>query len=134
MALSEQVISFPFKNIFRLRFLNEEIKTMEGELKKYRERKVERAEQKRYQPHRLGKVPFEEEEIDFNAPESISGNLRNITPEGSLLKDRYKSLQRRNILAPSKDSGLRRRREVKRYVRTTHKELPQQPTKSKKKK
>lgn len=113
--------------------MNEEIKSMEEELKKYRERKAKRAEQKRYEPHRLGKVMFEEEEIEFNAPEDIPGNLRNVVMEGNMLSDRYKSLQRRNIIAPSKDTGLRRRREIKRFVRTTHKEVPEQPTKTKKK-
>lgn len=120
--------------ISRLRFLNDEIKTMEEQLKTYRERKAKREEQRRFEPHRLSKYPFEEEEIDFSTPENISGNLRNVKSEGSLLTDRFKSLQRRNILPPSKDLGLRRRREVKRYTRTTHKEIPEQPTKTKKKK
>ena len=99
-----------------------------------RQRKLKRAVERKFQPGRLSKFAFEEEEIDVNLPEDITDSLRNLKTEGNMLKDRYKSLQKRNIVAPSKDLGLRRRREVKRFVRTTHKEIPEQPTKSKKKK
>lgn len=98
-----------------------------------RQSKREREEERRVQPHRLGKHAFEEAEIDVNLPEDISGNLRNIMPEGNILKDRYKSMQRRNIVAPSKDLGLRKRRDVKRYTRNSHKVELEQPQKVKRK-
>lgn len=107
---------------------------MEVDLQLTRQVKKEREAQKREQPHRLSRYAFEEEEIDINLPEDISGNLRNIVPEGNMLKDRFKSMQKRNIVAPSKDLGLRKRREVKRYVRNSHKVEPEQPSKLKKKK
>lgn len=120
-------------DLHRIKKLTAEIKVMENELAQSRERKKDAEEKKREQPHRLSKFPFEEEEIDINLPEEISGNLRNVTPHGNILADRYKSMQKRNIIATSKDLGLRKRRAVKRYVRTTHKEELVQPTKSKKK-
>lgn len=120
-------------DLHRLKKLTAEIKVMENELKEQRTRKNEREEKRREQPQRLSKFEFEEEEININSPEQISGNLRNIMPQGSILTDRYKSLQKRNIIAPSKDLGLRKRREVKRYVRNTHKEEIAQPQKTKKK-
>ena len=120
-------------DLHRIKKLTAEIKVMENELEVPRARKKETEEKKREQPHRLSKFPFEEEEIDLNLPEEISGNLRNITPNGSILADRYKSMQKRNIIAPSKDLGLRKRRAVKRYVRNSHKEELAQPIKSKKK-
>lgn len=121
-------------DLHQLKKLTAEIKVMEAGLQEYRERKKEREVKKREEPHRLGKFAFEEEEIDVNMPENIAGNLRNVLPEGSVLKDRYKSMQKRNIVAPSKDLGLRKRRDVKRYTRNSHKEIPVQPVKSKKKK
>lgn len=120
-------------DLHRIKKLTAEIKVMENELELSRARKKDAEEKKREQPHRLSKFPFEEEEIDINLPEEIAGNLRNVTPQGSILTDRYKSMQKRNIIAPSKDLGLRKRRAVKRYVRNSHKEEPLQPTKSKKK-
>lgn len=120
-------------DLYRIKKLTAEIKVMENELESSRARKKEAEEKKREQPHRLSKFPFEEEEIDINLPEEISGNLRNVTPNGNILADRYKSMQKRNIIATSKDLGLRKRRAIKRYVRNSHKEEPAQPVKSKKK-
>lgn len=111
--------------------MNEDIKEIEESLKIARKMKVDRSEQRKFEPRRLAKVVFQEQDIDFNMPEAICGNLRSIKAEGSLLKDRFKSMQQRNILAPSVDVGLRRRREVKRFSRKTHKEEEQQPLKKK---
>lgn len=120
-------------DLHRIKKLTAEIKVMESELESARGRKKEAEEKHREEPHRLSKFPFEEEEIDINLPEEISGNLRNITPQGHILADRYKSMQKRNIIATSKDLGLRKRRAVKRYTRNSHKEELPQPVKSKKK-
>lgn len=118
----------------RLKQIKSEIKTLDHALELKRMNKKEREEKKREEPHRLSQYQYEETEIDVNLPEDIAGSLRNIKPEGSIMIDRYKSMQRRNIIAQSKDLGLRRRREVKRYVRKTHKEVPQMPLKVKKRK
>lgn len=104
---------------------------METKQEEVVKRAAVRKEKKKTEPHRLGRVAFEEEEIDVNLPEDIAGNLRNLATEGNMLKDRYKSLQKRNIVAPSKDLGLRRRRAIKRYVRNSHKEELPQPVKGK---
>lgn len=114
--------------------MKQEIAITELELQLNRESKKDRELKKREEPHRLSRYAFEEAEIDINLPEDISGNLRNIVPEGSMLKDRFKSMQKRNIVAPSKDLGLRKRREVKRYTRNSHKVELEQPSKLKKKK
>lgn len=121
-------------DMHRLKKIKAEINDMEMDLEEQRLSKKERAEKHREEAHRLSKFEYEEPEIDINMPEDIAGNLRNIAPEGSILADRYKSMQRRNIIATSKDTGLRRRREVKRYVRKTHKEVPTMPIKIKKRK
>ncbi|KAJ6638806.1 Ribosome biogenesis protein NOP53 [Pseudolycoriella hygida] len=119
-------------DIHRIRHLKEEIKEMEESLKDARKLKAKRKQEEKFEPRRLGKVVFQEQDIDFSMPEAICGNLRNVKSEGSLLKDRFKSLQQRNILAPSVDVGLRRRREVKRFVRKSHKEEEPQPNALKK--
>lgn len=117
----------------RLRHLKADIQEMEESLNVARKMKAERNEEKKFAPRRLGKVVFQEPDIDFNMPEAICGNLRNVKSEGSVLKDRFKSMQQRNILAPSVDVGLRRRREVKRFVRKSHKEEEKQPNSKKQK-
>lgn len=67
-------------------------------------------------------------------PQDITGNLRNVKVEGSILTDRFKSMQQRNILPPTVDLGLRRRREIKRFVRKSHQEELPQPNAKKIKK
>lgn len=111
--------------------MNEDIKTLQAELKVLRQRKEKRRIEKRSAPRRIGRQKFLEEDIDLNLPEHISGNLRNVQQEGSILSTAFKSMQKRNILAPTVDIGLRRRGEVKRYTRNSHKEV-QLPLKTKK--
>lgn len=84
-------------------------------------RKELRRLQKLADPRKIGKNEFREEEIELAMPNEMSGNLRNVKTEGSILASTYKNMQRRNILAPTVDLGLRRRAEVKRFVRNTHK-------------
>lgn len=85
-------------------------------------RKEIRRLQRQSDPRKIGKNAFLEEEIELAMPNEMSGNLRNVKTEGSILAATYKNMQRRNILAPTVDLGLRRRREIKRFVRNTHKE------------
>lgn len=120
-------------DITLVKSLKKEIRSNEMKLQKKRELKRSREEEHKQQPHRLSKFEYEEDEILVNMPEDIPDSLRNVKPEGSLLKDRFKSLQKRNILPTSKDLGLRRRRDIKRYVRNTHKVELEQIQKKKKK-
>merc|ERR1711972_388255 len=56
------------------------------------------AEEKKLGPVRLSNYKYEPQEIEIKLSDELTGNLRNLKPEGSLLEDRYKSLQRRNII------------------------------------
>lgn len=47
---------------------------------------------------KLSKRKFEEPDLEFNRPHEIAGNLRNLKSEGSLLSDRFYSMQKRNIM------------------------------------
>jgi len=49
---------------------------------------------------RLGSLKYEDPEIDLKLSTEITGNLRNLKPEGNIMRDRYKSLQKRNIIEP----------------------------------
>lgn len=103
--------------------MSKDIKKLDWKLKVSRKLKEKRRLQKQTLPRRIGKNKFQEEDIDINLPTDIAGNLRNLKMEGSILQTTFKNMQRRNILAPTVDLGLRRRAEVKRFVRNTHKEI-----------
>ena len=68
------------------------------------ERKEDRAvkqELKKKQPRRLARKKFEEEDIQVEDNPEDLGNLRKLKPLGSILVDRFKSMQKRNILVPN---------------------------------
>ncbi|OTF70151.1 hypothetical protein BLA29_006729, partial [Euroglyphus maynei] len=106
------------------------IKAIEKELNE-RERKIlERAKLRQakhieslYKPKRLSRHRFEETPIELNLPNEISGSLRSLKTEGNLLKDRYKSLQKRNIIETrilqSHKRKYRQKTEIKRRHRET---------------
>lgn len=69
-----------------------------------------------FTPKRLGSLKYEEPEIELKLSSEITGNLRTlkvnrlkfkfffliffVKPEGNIMADRYKSLQKRNIIEP----------------------------------
>lgn len=111
-------------DLHRLRHLQQALQSEDAELQVARVGKKLRKLERRAAPRRIGKHRFEEEEIDVTLPEQIAGNLRNTRTEGSILTSAWKNMQRRNILAPTVDLGLRKRAEIKRFVRNGHKEEP----------
>lgn len=116
-------------DLHRLRHLEQDVRREDAELGVARVAKQIRRLEKRSAPRRIGRCKFEEEEIDVTMPTEIAGNLRNTRTEGSILASAFKNMQRRNILAPTVDLGLRRRAEIKRFVRNGHKEVPAPLTK-----
>ncbi|XP_067635903.1 ribosome biogenesis protein NOP53 [Eurosta solidaginis] len=88
-------------------------------LKKHR-KKVEL--KKKFETKRLGRLKFVEPDVDVNMPEDIPGNLRNVKPESSLLVDRFKNFQKRNILPVSVATGKQKSKKVKRFPRSSHKD------------
>ncbi len=49
-------------------------------------------------PATLSKHKFQESEMELKLTDELTGNLRSLKPEGNLLEDRYKSLQKRNLI------------------------------------
>merc|ERR1712214_155398 len=49
---------------------------------------------------RLGRHKFVEQDVDVKLSEELTGSLRELTQDGNLLRDRFKSFQRRHIIEP----------------------------------
>jgi nucleolar protein 53 len=108
-------------DIHQLKTLNKVIQKNENKMKILKEKRKKIQLLKKKEPKRLSAIKFEESELEFNMGPDISGNLRNLKKEGSLLGDRFKSFQKRNIIVPS----VRRHRQkskVKIYTKPGHKE------------
>merc|ERR1712058_58645 len=71
--------------------LNKDVKTTEER----QEKKKAADEEKKLGPVRLSNYKYEPQEIEIKLSDEITGNLRNLKQEGSLLEDRFKSMHRR---------------------------------------
>lgn len=89
-------------DIYKLRLLNKQLASKERKEKILREERLKKKALRAVGPKTLSKVKFEPLETDFKLANELSGNLRNTEPTTNLLKDRFKSLQQRNIVAPSR--------------------------------
>jgi len=85
--------------LFRVKSIRKDI-DKETLKQKQREdkRKVEYEHQEKYGTKKFGRYKFEEADLDLNLSDEITGNLRTMKAEGNLLHDRFKSLQKRNII------------------------------------
>ncbi|RNA22811.1 glioma tumor suppressor candidate region protein 2 [Brachionus plicatilis] len=87
--------------IFRLKSIKKEINDEEKTREEQRLKKeTEQKHQELFAPKRLGSLKYEEPEIELKLSNEITGNLRTLKPEGNIMMDRYKSLQKRNIIEP----------------------------------
>lgn len=80
------------------------MKDIEGKTEKVKiaaQIRKKQAELKVARTKRLSCKKFVEPELDFNRRCELRGNLRSVQKAGSILSERYYSLQKRNILEPT---------------------------------
>nr|CAI5818988.1 unnamed protein product [Callosobruchus analis] len=108
-------------DIHRLKAINEELLKIENKQKVLREKRKKKEELKKKETKILGPVKYEDPDFEFHMAQEISGNLRNLKMQGNLLMDRFKSLQKRNVIAPSK-KHLPKKAKVKKFTKPGHKD------------
>ena len=97
--------------------LNKEAtKTLEKQAKK-----KAAAEEKMLGPVRLSNYKYEAQEIEIKLSDELTGNLRNLKQEGSLLEDRFKSMQRRNMIEVRVPQKTIRKYKRKTFEKRSHK-------------
>ncbi|CAF0928341.1 unnamed protein product [Rotaria sordida] len=85
--------------LFRVKSIRKEINTDELKHKQRQEtRKNDYENREKYGTKKFGRYKFEDADLDLNLSDEITGNLRTMKTEGNLLHDRFKSLQKRNII------------------------------------
>lgn len=97
-----------------------------------KQHRIENRLKQKFEPRRIARKRFEEEEVPIPESTDTLGTMRTIKPEGNVLVDRFKSLQKRNILAPN-IKRMPRKRRLTTIKKNSHKEevLPP-PTKKQK--
>lgn len=108
-------------DIYKLDVIKTKIEKIEEKQNILRKKRTAKAEQKRNGTKVLSSTKFEDLDLEFNMGQDITGNLKNMKIEGNLLVDRFKSMQKRNILAPTKKHA-RKMAKVKKYTKPGHKD------------
>lgn len=105
----------------RIKSLKAEVLAEEEDLNEMKKKRKKTAFKKKFEPKRLGRLKYVEPDQDLTMPEDLAGNVRNIKTESSLLVDRFKNFQKRNILPVSVATGKQKNPKVKRFPRNSHK-------------
>lgn len=126
VALKEELKKLA--DINRLPEMNSKLAKNEKNIEVKRGRRAVRDEEKKQLPGRVAYMQYEAPEPDFVEPTQLTDKLRTVAPNKSLVVDRFKSLQKRGLIAPKKhrDGILRTNRSTlkkwKRYTLNSHKE------------
>ncbi|XP_060533750.1 ribosome biogenesis protein NOP53 [Cylas formicarius] len=108
-------------DVNRIRVFQKQIETLEKKHVLAQKKRKLKAEKKKLEPKVLSSTKYESPDLEFNMGEDISGTLRNLKREGNLLTDRFKNMQKRNILEPSKRQHHKKAK-IKTYVKPGHRE------------
>ncbi|CAG0898866.1 unnamed protein product [Darwinula stevensoni] len=108
--------------VFRINAINRELKLRDQITKERIERRLKREAEKLKQPRVLSRFNYEEPDIELKLSEEVTGSLRELKPEGHLLADRFKSLQRRSIIEPRIKLRLRKKK-MKRFEKRGHRKF-----------
>lgn len=103
------------QQIFQLRTIAATIKKQDQKTKTKQIQRKAKQEAQKSQPRRLGRLKFQPQDMEVQLSDELAGSLRRLKPEGSVLKDRFKSLQKRNLIEPRERAKFKRRLKVK-YV------------------
>ncbi|XP_041092244.1 ribosome biogenesis protein NOP53 [Polyodon spathula] len=103
------------QQLFRLRSLKAEVLRQEETTGLRKEARRAKKLEEESMPRRLGKLKYQEPDLDLQLSSEMAGSLRKLKPEGSILKDRFKSLQKRNLIEPRERAKFVRKHKLK-YV------------------
>ncbi|NXV84263.1 NOP53 protein, partial [Atlantisia rogersi] len=103
------------QEIFRLRWLRRQVTRWEAELLRRRQARLAKRRLKDAMPRRLGRLRYEDPYLEVQLSDELPDSLRTLKPEGSVLHDRFKSLQKRNLIEPRERAKFKRRYRLK-YV------------------
>ncbi|XP_015113035.1 ribosome biogenesis protein NOP53 [Diachasma alloeum] len=108
-------------DMYKLKSIEKNIQGQERKNQVLREMRKKAEARKAKEPKVLSRTKFEPAEEAFKLGLELTGNLRGSEPVGNLLKERFKSMQQRNILAPAKLVLKRNKPKVKKFIKPDHK-------------
>jgi len=112
--------------IYRLRSIKKDIKRQDEDQSEKKERKRRRRERlAKTKPPKLSSIPYEAADMELQLSNELRGSLLELKPEGNLLEDRYKSLQKRGVVEPRVMQSHKRKHKRKTYERRSHRDMPE---------
>ncbi|XP_057390179.1 ribosome biogenesis protein NOP53 isoform X2 [Balaenoptera acutorostrata] len=111
------------QEVFRLRGIKAQVARRLAELARQRERRQARRLAEADRPRRLGRLKYQDPDIDVQLSSELSDSLRTLKPEGNILRDRFKSFQRRNMIEPRERAKFKRKHKVKLVEKRAFREI-----------
>ncbi|XP_063168655.1 ribosome biogenesis protein NOP53 [Candoia aspera] len=113
--LSEKAARHRHQELFQLRSIRLQLKQREAELQRRKQIREAKRKLEAVKPKRLGRLKYEEPDVDVQLSSELAESLRTLKPEGSILRDRFKSFQKRNLIEPRERAKFKRKYRLK-YV------------------
>ncbi|KAF5918501.1 LOW QUALITY PROTEIN: ribosome biogenesis protein NOP53 [Diceros bicornis minor] len=111
------------QELFRLRGIKAQVARRLAELAWRRARRQARRLAEADRPRRLGRLKYQAPDVDVQLSSELSGSLRTLKPEGNILRDRFKSFQRRNMIEPRERAKFKRKYKVKLVEKRAFREI-----------
>ncbi|XP_008820473.1 ribosome biogenesis protein NOP53 isoform X2 [Nannospalax galili] len=111
------------QELFRLRGIKAQVAQRLAELARRRERRRMRRLAEADKPRRLGRLKYQDPDIDVQLSSELTGSLRTLKPEGNILRDRFKSFQKRNMIEPRERAKFKRKYKVKLVEKRAFREI-----------
>ncbi|XP_044124343.1 ribosome biogenesis protein NOP53 [Bufo gargarizans] len=103
------------QGLFQLKSIQTSLKSRQDELLRRKKLREKTQKAKALQPKRLGRLKYQEPDVDVLLSEELTESLRKLKPQGNVTKDRFKSFQKRNLIEPRERAKFKRKLKVK-YV------------------
>uniref|UniRef100_A0A8C9AM46 Ribosome biogenesis protein NOP53 n=1 Tax=Prolemur simus TaxID=1328070 RepID=A0A8C9AM46_PROSS len=111
------------QELFRLRGIKAQVARRLAELALRRRRRQAQRVAEADKPRRLGRLKYQAPDIDVQLSSELSDSLRTLKPEGNILRDRFKSFQRRNMIEPRERAKFKRKYKVKLVEKRAFREI-----------
>ncbi|KAL4664297.1 hypothetical protein H8957_013198 [Semnopithecus entellus] len=111
------------QELFRLRGIKAQVALRLAELARRRRQRQARREAEADKPRRLGRLKYQAPDMDVQLSSELTDSLRTLKPEGNILRDRFKSFQRRNMIEPRERAKFKRKYKVKLVEKRAFREI-----------
>ncbi|XP_012980947.1 ribosome biogenesis protein NOP53 isoform X2 [Mesocricetus auratus] len=111
------------QELFRLRGIKAQVARRLTELARRKEQRRLKRLAEANKPRRLGRLKYQDPDIDVQLSSELSDSLRTLKPEGNILRDRFKSFQKRNMIEPRERAKFKRKYKVKLVEKRSFREM-----------